>query len=580
VDGSDDIEAFVEQVAKKKGEQSLNHATALDRIIWDKVVFYEARHFEVLTLYTNDMQGNVLITWNTPRVFKKRNRVDIDPTQVDFNRALKNETIRSVELNYYRTRRVSEGKPRADSKYLLSIGYSQSTINEVYEHRAQLLLWNRFRVNGAIAERAITFQRMTVLGRHACRRQFQNLPLLSSSIWDNANCLREHSGTKKFDGSWAEIYSLLCKKEKGWVSAVGRPMSQNLTDLSAIVADKSRRVTLVTGLPGTGKENYCRALHFGGCDCHKKSESRLFLTTALHLERGGETISQKLLDLKKKGKTLRQVAATSAVTVIIDELNKAGDVFRSELLRVLEDPKQELNLKKDVQLILAASDHLERLAEDPPQDFWTRISNQHRVSHPLGRVSEEDAEAFLKAFFWWEWWKLVRDQVGTRDKKNSLEGRWIEQQNVANSLLGTLAAFGTKSEKRGLADVVEEEFVDSLAPLANRDELSIRGLRSIVAQLFSRVIWACRYQTSEKKRQAEGEGSKEESPFNKAVERTSPQIQSDDIESPEREVRRSVNRAIQDVLAILNATRATPRTAVPTDSATDKEKRRSGSDRA
>ncbi|HEX3357924.1 MAG TPA: hypothetical protein VHS31_13210, partial [Tepidisphaeraceae bacterium] len=256
------------------------------------------------------------------------------------------------------------------------------------------------------------------------------------------------------------------------------------------------------------------------------------------------------------------------------------DVFRSELLRVLEDPKQELNLKKDVQLILAASDHLERLAEDPPQDFWTRISNQHRVSHPLGRVSEEDAEAFLKAFFWWEWWKLVRDQVGTRDKKNSLEGRWIEQQNVANSLLGTLAAFGTKSEKRGLADVVEEEFVDSLAPLANRDELSIRGLRSIVAQLFSRVIWACRYQTSEKKRQAEGEGSKEESPFNKAVERTSPQIQSDDIESPEREVRRSVNRAIQDVLAILNATRATPRTAVPTDSATDKEKRRSGSDRA
>ena len=192
---------------------------------------------------------------------------------------------------------------------------------------------------------------------------------------------------------------------------------------------------------------------------------------------------------------------------------------------MLENSKETLERDLKVRFIMAASDHLDRLAQDPPQDFWTRITNQMRVAHPLGRVSEEDAEAFLEAFFWFNWWKLTKDWLDPRDAE--------EKAAIANDLLGGKL----RDQPPGsfsLANLVCQEFVDTVTPIAIRDEISVRGVRSMMQQIFSSVIWSTRYGLV---------------PVRHADRGT------------EAITRRAVNHAIQDVLAILNASRSTPRTA-------------------
>ena len=193
------------------------------------------------------------------------------------------------------------------------------------------------------------------------------------------------------------------------------------------------------------------------------------------------------------------------------------------MLRPLEQGETELETKGEPKYILAASQHIDDLARKPPQDFWTRISHQLRVVHPLSRVSEKDGRAFLESFFYLEWWSSIEKMIRGYDDKRA--------RDFVGVFLGTISAGELKPS--GLCNRVRDEFLNTLVPLVSRDTLSVRGARSILSQVFARISWFVRFQ--------------------------------DPLEDPtkldpasQNEVAKLVNSAVQDVMAILNAARATP----------------------
>ncbi|MGH8551284.1 MAG: ATP-binding protein [Methylococcales bacterium] len=355
---------------------------------------------------------------------------------------------------------------------------------------------------------------------------FNNIPLLADGLdrdvffcdvlasFDNDN--------RKTCQKSAEAFYNALGSMKSWVPAVGVPMRQNLDQLGNAMSNRSANITLVTGMPGTGKENYMKSLHYAGTGCDADTKSQLVTTTALDMEKyfpGGVEAKFKDLCASHKGQN---------VTLIIDELNRAGKETRSQLLRVLENTGDVVgpdHAATRVRFIMAACDHLDQLARQPPKDFWTRITNQMRVSHPLGRVSEQDARDFLEAFFWYQWYLLGREWIGKEQP---------DRKVLAEQILGEILVDGSGNDEEDLAQLVCEEFVGTIAPAAMRDEISIRGLLSMMQQIFTNVVWSTRYGLVPMEFSDKPHGDR---------------------------VRRSVNHAVQDVLAILNASRSTPRTS-------------------
>ena len=192
---------------------------------------------------------------------------------------------------------------------------------------------------------------------------------------------------------------------------------------------------------------------------------------------------------------------------------------------------------KSTVFILAASGHLSDLAKEPPQDFWTRISSQVRVDHPLRFVSETDAEKFLEAFFWYSWWKTAKKWLGTQKENKSELVPWVLGRRLA-----CVQEEGEEKENDLLLpQAVLKALVQTVAPIAVRDQIPIRGLRTMIEQIFNKVIWSTRYGM----------------------------VPSRHIDKNfEYNIGRVVNHAVQDIMAILNAARSTPHRP-PDDSGMD-----------
>jgi len=498
------LHAFLQ---KGTDEIPLGQANRFDQFIWDLYLRTGTKHFQVLTMFTNDIQANYFLLWERSR-----------------------ETflLHKFFCSFFEVRRI-DGRtvmiPR-DLNFMeqsKALGATEvDNINNKAQGLSDLLYWNQFVVDeSSKSPTSILFHRRFLMLQHSCRTHFQNVPLLTVAL-DPSNIYKLPLSFKKTVDfttclNAAEAFYDSLGRQPSWVAGVGAPMRQNLDQLGSAMSNYEASVTLVSGLPGTGKENYMDSLHFAGTSCDPGVGRRLVKTTALAMEQHPAGVAASFKE--------RCSSFSQPITFVIDELNKAKERTRSELLRVLENSKETLERDLKVRFIMAASDHLDRLAQDPPQDFWTRITNQMRVAHPLGRVSEEDAEAFLEAFFWFNWWKLTKDWLDPRDAE--------EKAAIANDLLGGKL----RDQPPGsfsLANLVCQEFVDTVTPIAIRDEISVRGVRSMMQQIFSSVIWSTRYGLV---------------PVRHADRGT------------EAITRRAVNHAIQDVLAILNASRSTPRTA-------------------
>lgn len=522
---------FASLRVRRNREIPLGKANRFDRFIWDLSVRTGMKRFQILTLFTNQLQANYFFVWE--------------------NNA---NTLSQFYCTFFELKDVTIDEK--DWHFIKAVNAFPKHYKRTDFPLSELIYWNQYIVKEGSRAAKISFNRRFLVIRHTCRRLFNNLPLITEGL--NRETLLPMTGSLSPNVLPAEcrksalgFYDALAA-QKSWVPGVGAPMRQTLDQLGSAMSNHKANITLVSGLPGTGKDNYMKALHFAGTACDDNIKKRLVITTALEMETSGvakkfKEQCENCMAFKKRG---------GSITFVIDELNKAREDTRSALLRVLANPKEFLNMHHeiDVRFIMAASDHLDRLAQHPPQDFWTRIKNQMRVSHPLGRVSEQDAEDFLEAFFWFTWWGLAKDWLDNAygDAKNNPAGSDGNAKNeIAGQILGhdlfcPDANNTSKKERYGLSELVCKEFVQTLTPIAVRDEISIRGLDSMMRQVFFNVMWSTRYGLV-------------------------PVRHNDD--SFEEIARRGVNHAIQDVLAILNASRSTPRTASDSSPETNPSKK-------
>lgn len=440
------------------------------------------------------------------------------------------------------------------------------------------VVWNRYVVKRLTPKRSpgkpdkwrmvtrMTFERTHVVALDPFRRDLQTTCIPTKFLF--SSCAQEIK--MKPRDALKQIYRAVLDKYDV-VAGCGSAMQRNLINLASLLVDRNMKVALVTGEPGTGKEALCKAIYFGNKLSQPEidAEEAVFVqTTARELQYGetkpefsfrpGSGASEFRESRISPGKTLRRVLdderdrmrERAGVTtprklkrpvVFIDELNKAKQKFLAAMLRPLEQGDSELGTDGKPKFILAASQHIDDLARTPPQDFWTRISHQLRVTHPLSRVTERDAEKFLKAIFYSTWWDLLRQPLNDFEEPGSKKKRRTRQRTIDSLgqmllevLLGKVV--GHSFQASPLCSQVRDVFVTTLVPLVTRDTLSVRGARSILEQVFARLSWYVRYQK----------------PYERKDHNETYQS---DIN---REISQLVNSAIQDVLVILNWARATP----------------------
>lgn len=415
----------------------------------------------------------------------------------------------------------------------------------------QMVLWSRYWLdgNGNGTGSELKFKRRHAHALDAFRGELGTLPL-PDKFWGPVMPGKDIEADKESDAKFTPdempedaakhadaLYRVLLRKYTQ-VVACGTPMKRNLFNLASLMADPSLRVALVTGEPGTGKEFFSKALYYGQHIRQPQREERgaVFLqTTAREIQNAGKgPAGQSVKDILKgqiaasfKSKLPWAARKPKAPVLLIDELNKADDTLLAELLRPLEQGEKELDTDGSPQFILAASQHIDVLAQRPPQDFWTRISHQLRVVHPLSRVSDADAEKFLKGLFYAEWWnnleQIIRGIEVTPDRF---------RERLVKACIGEVGSGEFKPSP--ICERMRDEFLNTLVPMVERDEVSLRAVRSMLGQMFARIYWYVR--------------------FEKPYSPTPPPPL--DATYANRLARLS-NAAIQEVMAILNPARLT-----------------------
>lgn len=509
---------LIATVRKDGKSTDFRPAAASDCLIWDRTLLRRggSRHCDVITFWSVGVQFELLVIWDNTGALEK----------IDY---------------FYR---LALPEVKANTIYWGAIGVRGFPCPKNEEDYWSTVLWNCYRPNARATSTKASFERTHLLCRDPARRLFSNVPLPSKPLFKSqamAARVLEHSDAAKGQiEPFKRFYEYLRGNDGlAWITAAGSPTKRNLSNLASILLDRKRKVVLVTGLPGTGKENFGRSLHFVD-----------HLWPAASGTSGLVLLTARELQLAEKGpiaylKEAVRGEQAGPVTVFIDELNKVEEEperepgrkgspsFFAQFLRILESPENEFDLP--VRFILAASEHLEDLAPRAHQDLWSRVSHQLRVAHPLSHASKEDAQDFIGGFFLWEWWKLVQGWTG-------------ERSPVKNAFIKELFGYeeGKGKDRRVQLSPtclsVLEGMLLALVPFAERDTLSVRALRSIVGQVFTRVVVATRHYYG-----------LPPDPIQL------PKMDEDPRKQRERVIAEVVQTAVQEVLAVLNASRAAPR---------------------
>ncbi len=492
---------------------SLGSGSPLDHIIWDEIIRKKdlgITQCDSVTLWTKDIEFNLLV-FGTTDVAKKVRCAYFSAPEI---KVCEKHLVYWKQIFPHRWQRAKAGLMNADGRSLK-------------KRLPEIVVYNRYKRN-----EEKSFDRIHIFASDPFRERLQTIPLPTNFLQDKTQIYFDNNYRLAFE----RLYRAILSRYES-VAGCGSAMQRNLLTLNSLLVDKSIKAALVTGEPGTGKENLCKAIYYGNKLARpelEKAEALFVETTAVDIQSEmtkSEITPREILRNKLKdclaGENARKKKPNSPV-IFIDELNKARPDFLAAMLRLLEQGERELGTKGHPVYILAASQHIDDLAQKPPQDFWTRITHQLRVVHPLSRVSDKDGEAFLRSLFYSQWWMLVKNMI--KDYKDS------EQSSLLKNFLGTVNR--RKFLPSRLCEHVEVNFLNSLVPLVSRDTLSIRGARSILSQVFARLSWHGRF----------------EKPIggnNDSAHSTQRDVEMD-------KVARLVNSAIQDVMAILNAARSTP----------------------
>ncbi|KAA3621546.1 MAG: ATP-binding protein [Bacteroidetes bacterium] len=265
-------------------------------------------------------------------------------------------------------------------------------------------------------------------------------------------------------------------------------------EVTEVLNDHTAKSVLLIAPPGSGKEKlaefafHCResnkrgefiATTFAGLDATEVSKL-LFTIDKISEDFNIERYSPKPQD----GLILRALDGA----LFIDEIDKADRSVRDLLLRVLEsgeitepNTSRIINIKKRKPLyIFSGSMGRKSMLQEPPSDFWTRISHIVEVSHPLAIEDLDKSKKVVKDYLWMFWSNHVKDFMKT--KLIQLKGNHITKPLLEYNehLYGFLI---NEKTVNFVCDILAEELSGRGKPL-----ISIRTLRSIVARSLFRFI--------------------------------------------------------------------------------------------
>jgi hypothetical protein len=188
--------------------------------------------------------------------------------------------------------------------------------------------------------------------------------------------------------------------------AFSNVVRQNLEALELAMSAPKPKVVFVQGEPGSGKEGFAKAIHYG---------SRMDLVDAKPAPFSPRSIAgmslkqfrREVLGEEKDGIVLPGlIESTREGTVFLDEFDKVGDDATSaytELLRVWEAqefvPENGRAVKKtgDLNWVVAGAFTSTRSTFDLPQDIWSRFSTQISLQNPISSpfVTESDQSKYI-----------------------------------------------------------------------------------------------------------------------------------------------------------------------------------------
>lgn len=195
-----------------------------------------------------------------------------------------------------------------------------------------------------------------------------------------------------------------------------------LQSLNVIVRNDKKQIVLLQGEPGSGKDIFGRAIHYGSVRA-KETEPEQLAVAGLSLPALRETLFGSMGE--KGGVVDGLIARAKGGTLFLDEFDKASTKtdradFGSTLLRVLESnkyfPERSLTERdvEDVNWILAgAFDNLEgspasHHADDNastkmPRDIWSRCTDRLRLENPVREAGYAGA-----MFIYWHFVETAR----------------------------------------------------------------------------------------------------------------------------------------------------------------------------
>ncbi|MBK7689560.1 MAG: sigma 54-interacting transcriptional regulator [Bacteroidetes bacterium] len=270
-------------------------------------------------------------------------------------------------------------------------------------------------------------------------------------------------------------------------------------ELMEILNDPTAKSVLLIAPPGSGKEKlaefafHCRknvrgnfiATTFAGLNATEVSKL-LFTCSKKSLEYFNSNNTNDFTPQPEDGLLLRSLKGA----LFIDEIDKADRSVRDLLLRVLEsgemtDPETgriiDISKRTPPLYIFSGSMSRKNMLQEPPPDFWTRISHVIEVSHPLAIDDIDKSKKVVKDYLWMFWSLHVKDFMSkkglTVDTKKPLTKPLIEFNIELYSFL--------LNEKTidFVCNILGDEISGRGKPL-----VSIRTLRSMVARSLFKLV--------------------------------------------------------------------------------------------
>lgn len=199
---------------------------------------------------------------------------------------------------------------------------------------------------------------------------------------------------------------------KGKIIGAGKPvfakeMIANLEATELAMSALPRKIVFVRGDPGSGKETYAKAIHYGSKIDLGDPKSKDPLTRSV----AGMTLNafrETVFGVEKDG-ILRPglIAEAGKGTIFLDEFDKfapdAQSVY-SELLRVWEAGEylpvgaHAIKSAKDVNWVVAGAFTSQRTIADLPPDIWSRFNAQISIKLPLSKTTlDKDRQDYIHA---------------------------------------------------------------------------------------------------------------------------------------------------------------------------------------